>query len=315
MNIVVIEALTFGLGRLVKAAEKQGYTIILLTRNKQFYTYELSLLESEKLRIVEVDTFSYEKVKYVIESFDHVIGLINMTDTWGDICLKISTYFKFPMQKHAVINLIRNKVQLRNKLYLSGLSKVNSIEIDPKNFSGSVVGNEINYPCIVKDSSGTGSQNVWIAYNQLELRQLIHKAQDIHLRGNLAIEPFITGTLYSIETLSWEGEVKVLALTGRILSNEPYFKEEAFSLPIKLSPNKEKALFAWIGEILLCVGYEYGFAHTEFIMTSKGFEVVEINPRLGGVQIGESLCQIYEDNIYEAWLEMALNKRPALIDK
>lgn len=74
------------------------------------------------------------------------------------------------------------------------------------------------------------------------------------------------------------------------------------------------SLETWIRKVLSSIGYQRGFAHTEFMITGDGFEVIEINPRLGGVQIGEALCRSFGINIYESWVEMALNKRPELMD-
>lgn len=315
MNIIALEALTFGLGKLVKAAKKNGHTLVLLTHDKRIYEYELSLLRAEDLTVIEVDTFNYDAIENVIKSVGNVIGLLSTTDTWSIHCLEIAKQFGFSSQNSEVIQLVRNKFRLRNKLYSEGLSAGKSLELDPSNFDPSMINSDFCYPCIIKDASGTGSQNVWIAYNKSEVMGILDKASTIALRGKLTIEPFFSGTLFSIETLCWDGDIRILALTSRIMSDEPYFKEEAFSLPIKLSVDKEKKLTEWIEKVLTCVGYDRGFAHTEFMMTENGFEVIEINPRLGGVQIGEALCQIYDENVYEAWIEMALNKRPALMDK
>ena len=53
------------------------------------------------------------------------------------------------------------------------------------------------------------------------------------------------------------------------------------------------------------VSYDSGYTHTEFILTPPGPELVEINPRLGGVLIGESLCRAHDHNIYRAAVDMA----------
>lgn len=49
-------------------------------------------------------------------------------------------------------------------------------------------------------------------------------------------------------------------------------------------------------------------------MTRDGQEVVEINPRLGGGLIGEAICRSLGTNIYQAFLELAVGKRPLLMD-
>jgi biotin carboxylase len=70
----------------------------------------------------------------------------------------------------------------------------------------------------------------------------------------------------------------------------------------------------WVEGILSSISYTDGFAHTEFIVSDTGFEVVEVNPRLGGVQIGEALCQSFDYNFYKSFIEMAMGQRPEVID-
>jgi biotin carboxylase len=49
-------------------------------------------------------------------------------------------------------------------------------------------------------------------------------------------------------------------------------------------------------------------------MTVDGFELVEINPRLGGALVGEAICQSLDINVHDAFFDLALGHRPALMD-
>ncbi|PHM23950.1 ATP-grasp domain-containing protein [Xenorhabdus budapestensis] len=314
MNIIALEALTFGLSRLADAAKKNGCILILLTHDKTVYDYELSRPDTDKIKVIEVDTFCDDAVTDVIRKEKDVAAILSMTDTWSLHCLTINKRLGLSGHNPDAIHLIRDKYRLRNHLYNSGLSAGKSKLVDPVQFDRATIAQGINYPCIVKDTAGTGSQNVWIAYGEEELTQILDKASSAVLRGQITVEPFFSGTLYSLETLTWQGETRVIALTSRIMSPEPFFREEAFSSPVMLDIPQSTALQQWINSVLNCVGYDNGFAHTEFMFTENGFEVIEINPRLGGVQIGEALCQSLGINIYESWIEMALGKRPMLMD-
>lgn len=314
MNIIALEALTFGLSRLVAAAEKHGCTLTLMTRDKNVYDYEISNLSSEKLKIVELDTFNNEEIIKTIKKEKDVIAILSTTDTWSFNCLEVSKSLGLRSMDPDVISLVRDKYRLRNHLYDAGLSSARSKLVNPKNYNREKVSEKIDYPCIVKDTAGTGSQNVWIAYNEDDLLQNIDRASNETLRGEITIEPFFNGTLYSVETLSWQGETVVISVTSRIISQEPLFREEAFSSPVIVGKNNNHELTVWIKSVLQSIGYKNGFAHTEFMITKDGFEVIEVNPRLGGVQIGEAICQSTGINIYESWIEMALNQRPSLMD-
>ena len=314
MNIIALEALTFGLGHLAVAARKHGCRLTLLTRDKSVYDHELTQPDSEGVNVVEVDTFNNEDIIAAVRREQDVAGILSTTDTWSFQCLEVSEKLGLPQHDPYVIGLVRDKYRLRNCLHKEGLSSSTSILINPRNYEQSVVTDGVKYPSMIKDTAGTGSQYVWIAYNETDLLTILNHAATQNLRGLLTIEPFFSGTLYSLETLSWEGETRLIAITSRVISPEPLFREEAFSSPVHFTCDQRSSVEAWIEKVLSSINYRNGFAHTEFMITGDGFEVIEINPRLGGVQIGEALCRSFGVNVYEAWIEMALNRRPSLMD-
>ncbi|USP02125.1 ATP-grasp domain-containing protein [Bartonella taylorii] len=130
--------------------------------------------------------------------------------------------------------------------------------------------------------------------------------------NSILIETFFSGTLYSAETISYKGKTKLLATSSRIISDTPDFKELATALPLNKNTQELQEIEEWIKNILAAVSYQEGFAHTEFIVTEDGFEIVEINPRLGRRQISEALCQAFNTNIYKGFLEGALGREPEL---
>lgn len=313
MAIVALEALNFGLNRLADAAEKIGERLYLLTHDKSAYAYELDQNKGKRISIVEADTFDSKAIEQSIAKIPDVRCLLTTTDTWSLIGLEVAERLGFPSKNSEAIRLVRDKYKLRNHLFNHGLSSGNSMCIDPKD-SIDINFDKVRFPVIIKDAAGTGSQNVWLAKDQAGLSDILTQAKYAQLKGLLTIEPYFNGTLYSSEAISWEGETKILAISSRILSQEPDFMELAISTPVNFPTREMKQIENWITKVLDGIGYADGFSHTEFIITKQGFEVVEVNPRLGGVQIGEALCRIYDQNIYQAYVDVSLGHRPNLLD-
>lgn len=316
MTIVALEFLTFGLGRLASAARARGEGLCLLTGDRSLYDYELSNCKTGAITVIDVDTFDVECVKSAIDKIDDVRGLINTTDTWSLPSLEVAKRFGFSCQNPDFVGLVRDKFALRKFLCEYGLSTGKNFIVNPeKKQDIDRIRKSSAYPLIVKDSAGTGSQYVWLAETERELMGILEKARAVELRGgHVTIEPYFIGTLYSAEALAWEGETRILAISSRIMSPEPMFREEAASLPVRFGEEETQHWHQWLSKVLDTVGCRNGFSHTEFIVTRDGFEIVEINPRLGGCQIGEALCRIYETNIYDALIDMALGRRPSLLD-
>lgn len=173
---------------------------------------------------------------------------------------------------------------------------------------------EAGLPAVLKDTAGTGSQNVWLVRDEPELEAALDEAAGRQLKGRLFAEPYFSGPVYSAETLTWAGRTRLLGVSSRLMSPEPNFREEITAFPVAFPEARRAVLERWLGEVLAVIGYTDRFAHVEFVLTAGGPEVVEINPRIGGALVGEGLCRALGVNVYEAMIETALGRRPRLMD-
>ncbi|MGW7413546.1 ATP-grasp domain-containing protein [Streptomyces sp. NPDC054863] len=311
-NVVALEWLQFGLRRLVTAAAEQGLTVHLLTCDRSEYLHELSDADSPHLVIHDVNTHDVAEVIATVLRIGDVAGLLSTTDTWSLVSLAVREQLGLAGPDPDCVRLVRDKTRLRRRLHGRGLSGADGTPIGTQDAESLAAA--VGLPLVVKDSAGTGSEHVWLARTAAELEAVLAEAGHCTLRGRLTAEPYFLGPLYSVETLSWEGRTRVLGVSSRVLSPPPVFREEALGFPVALPPGLAKEVEQWAVQVLEAVGHTEGFAHLEFILGNRGFEVVEINPRLGGALIGEEISQTLGVNLYESFLDLALRRRPALMD-
>ncbi|MEU0741490.1 ATP-grasp domain-containing protein [Streptomyces sp. NPDC006134] len=315
MTVVCLESLTFGLGHLVRAADALGERLTLLTCDPSYYAFELERLPAGRLDVVETDTFDVERVADVLKQVPDLRGLIGSTDTWMTVCADLTARFGLPGLDPAVLRLTRDKAAVRNRLHALGLTRGRAVEA-----AGSAPGTrdlllgETGLPLILKDTAGTGSQNVWLVRDEAELDAALAEAAGRALRGRLFAEPYFSGPVYSAETLTWAGRTRLLGVSSRLMSPEPRFREEITAFPVAFPEPRRASLERWLDEVLAALGYTDRFAHVEFVLTADGPEVVEVNPRIGGALVGEGLCRALGVNVYEAMVEAALGRRPRLMD-
>ncbi|MCX4736821.1 ATP-grasp domain-containing protein [Streptomyces sp. NBC_01363] len=312
-NLIALEWLQFGLGRLVAAAEEEGLTVHLLTEDRREYAHELSRLHSPHLVVHDVDTHSVRQVVASAREIGDLAGLLSTTDTWSLVALAAREELGLPGQAPEGVRLVRDKARLRRRLYQHGLSRSAGSAVTATD-DAATLASRVGLPLIVKDSSGTSSEYVWLARTRDELTRVLDEMRTRTLRGTPTAEPYFLGPLYSVETLTWQGQTRVIGLNSRIMSAPPSFREEALSFPVQLPDGPADKLAQWIERVLKAVEYEEGFAHTEFILGDDGFEVVEINPRLGGALVGEAISRAIYINLYASFLDLALRRRPALLD-
>ena len=74
-----------------------------------------------------------------------------------------------------------------------------------------------NGKCIVKPCRGVGSEDVFLAYTYDEAIQALDKIKDSPKYGGgvndeVLFQEYITGTEYAVDTVSCNGEIKVVAM-------------------------------------------------------------------------------------------------------
>ncbi|MET8161882.1 hypothetical protein ABZT47_36465 [Sphaerisporangium sp. NPDC005289] len=313
MTIAVLEALTFGLSRMVAAAGKAGERLCLLTGDRDIYRHELQRLPTDALEIVDVDTRALTRCSAVLASLPELRGLICSTDTWMVPGAELAARFGLPGPNRETARVLRDKLAVRRLLHERNPSLNAAVPVSP-GATATMVEKAVGLPAVLKDSAGTGSRNVWLARTTGQLELALAEAAGRSFMGGLFAEPYITGPLYSAETLTWEGRTRLLGVSGRLTSARWFGREELLSFPAMLPEPDLAGVEQWVAQVLALVGHTRGFAHVEFVWTVKGPELVEINGRIGGCLAGEAMCRSLGVNVYEAMVDMALGRAPALLD-
>ncbi|MGW6022178.1 ATP-grasp domain-containing protein [Streptomyces sp. NPDC055099] len=314
MTIAALEALTFGLGRLVEAADAAGHRLCLLTGNRAVYRHELQRLDPGALDVVDVDTRDADACAEALAAVPDLKGLINSTDTWSVPGADLAARLGLPGPDPAAVRVLRDKCRVRNLLHEQNLSRGPALSVPAEPAAAEEVLRQIGLPVVLKDSAGTSSRNVWLVRDERQLHAALREASRRAFSGRLFAEPFFAGPVYSAETLGWAGETKLLGVLSRQMSAEPSVREEAASFPVALAEGDFGLLQDWVGRVLATAGHDEGFAHVEFVLTTDGPQLVEINRRIGGALVGEALCRALRTNVYDAMVAVALGLRPALLD-
>ncbi|MFF8957860.1 ATP-grasp domain-containing protein [Streptomyces sp. NPDC014894] len=314
MTIASLESLSFGIARTVEAAAAAGHRLCLLTGDRGVYRHELAELPADALDIVDIDTTDESSVRRVLGALPGLAGLINTTDTWSTPAAELAAAYGLPGPDPAAVRLLRDKAEVRRALHRAGVSTRTAVDVDAHPDSAARVLEAVGLPAVLKDSSGTSSRAVWIVRDADALRAALAEAADVPLKGRLFAEPFLSGPLYSAETLSWAGEIRLLGVSSRLTSRTPAVREEGAAFPVALPAAERDGIEDWIRRVLAAAGHDQGFAHVEFVLTARGPELVEINRRIGGALIGEALCRTLDTNVYEALIDVTLGRRPALLD-
>lgn len=181
------------------------------------------------------------------------------------------------------------------------------------------LGKEAAYPVVVKPTGGSGGEGVYFCASQLDLAkahgELIGATQTGSGREveQLAVQEFLAGTEYIVDTCSLEGEHLCCAVwrytkkKGMPWNPNCILTQHQDLLPAE--GEVQEALVRYVFDVLDAVGLRHGPCHTEVMLTSRGPILVEVNARMHGVQgplmiekaTGNGLAGYFADCMMNGW--------------
>lgn len=152
---------------------------------------------------------------------------------------------------------------------------------------------DFRFPVIVKPTDRSGSLGVQKVLNHAGLNDAIQRARQESFTAKVIVEEFIEGVEVSVETISWEGNHYILAITDKVTTGNPYFVELEHHQPSALPNEIQQRIKFQTIKTLDALGICYGASHAEFKITSEG-EVfaIETGARMGGDFIGSDLVYL-----------------------
>lgn len=279
--LLAIEAMS-ELDEMTAAAEKHGYRLQVLAEDVSYYGETNS-------EIIAFPTRDHIKLAaYVEDNRASIKQVFSVTDTWGVIASKIRDQFGFyQFGDTEKLKFFRDKGAVEAALISQGLAKHSD-----------------SWPKVLKLRNGTGKIGVYLVKSELETEHIFGTSG--FSRDEFLIQDFYYGPAYSAEVWRDSQNEIFFGITNRILSEPPFFTERVKSFPWAANSQWETGVRDWVFQLLRALDYTLGLAHIEFIETSTGFQLVEINARMAGALITPGVLATTNFNPYEMAVHQAL---------
>lgn len=164
---------------------------------------------------------------------------------------------------------------------------------------------------IVKPTDNSGSRGIYHVHNRDDVDHAFFHAKAYSRSGEVLVEEFMKGREVSVEGISINGEVNVIAITDKITTGIPNFVEIGHTQPTDLEPKIVQQIKDVAIAAIKALEIDNGGSHTEMIITTEGPKIVELGARLGGDCITSHLVPLSTGiNIIGCCIEIALGKRP-----
>ena len=222
-----------------------------------------------------------------------VSGVIATTELTVAIASRISELLNLNGMPVTIAEHVTNKEFVRDRVNNSCgifqpkhkvITTRNDIDIDP-----------LSFPVIVKPTSLGGKRGILVANNQDEYVHAINYAYENMPkdRQEIIIEEYLDGGReYSIESLSYHGEHKVIQVTEKITSAPPHIVELGHLQPARITVDQRKRIEDAMPKLLSMVGVDNTATHTEIKIINDKLYLIELNSRPGGDNIAYRLTEL-----------------------
>lgn len=173
---------------------------------------------------------------------------------------------------------------------------------------------DMGWPLIVKPTDRSGSRGIFKVEDYHQLADAVPLAMAQSFEKRAIIEEFIDGPEYSCESISFNGEHHILALTKKYTTGAPHFIETGHTEPADIPADMCPAIYGQITAALDALDIRYGASHGEFKLTPDGdVRIVEVGARMGGDCIGSDLVVLSTGMDYVAMvIDTACGRAPDL---
>lgn len=173
---------------------------------------------------------------------------------------------------------------------------------------------ELNtWPLVLKpaDSRGGGSRGVSKIDNESQLESALAFAQSFYADKTVVIEEFIEGIEHSIETITFEGETHVLAVSDKVKTPPPFRVDKSVIYPTVLTGAPLERVHEAARAAVRALDIDVGAAHIEMCTTPCGPRLFELGARCGGGGTPDPIVPFLTGiEMFKEVVRIALGQRP-----
>lgn len=192
-----------------------------------------------------------------------------------------------PGLDYEAAKLVKNKYRVRKCLYEARVDDTEQAYEFNERDDVDALCKKLVFPVMVKPCDGSGSRGASRVDEPAGLAEALRLATAGSITRRAEIESFIVGREYGAETLVANGEVRVLAIMRKWMTEPPYYAELGHAIPTDLPPEVEKRAARCVENAVKALGINFGSVNMDMLVTSEGkIHIVDVGARMGGNMIG-----------------------------
>lgn len=219
---------------------------------------------------------------------EQIDGVVTAATDFGVLSASyVAQEMGLPGLKYEVAQLIKNKYRVRKCLFEHHVDDTEQAFEINKFTDIDELAKKLRYPVMVKPCDGSGSRGA----SRVDKVEQLKKACSFAMNGSIThraeIESFITGQEYGAESIVIDGQIHVLAIMKKWMTEPPYYAELGHAIPSGLPGDVEEKAKVCVKNAIAALGVNFGSVNMDMLITPNGgVYIVDIGARMGGNMIG-----------------------------
>lgn len=185
---------------------------------------------------------------------------------------------------------IKNKYQVRKCLFEAKADDTGLAYEVSESTDIAALGGNLVYPVMVKPCDGSGSRGASKVEDQAGFAAACRDAMDSSLTRKATVEPFIVGREYGVESYVENGQIHVLAVMQKWMTQPPYYAELGHAVPSGLPADLEEKVIGCVKTAIRALELRHGSVNMDILLTRQGsVHIIDIGARMGGNLIGSHI--------------------------
>ncbi|WP_265286577.1 ATP-grasp domain-containing protein [Verminephrobacter eiseniae] len=246
---------------------------------------------------------------------EQAIACITVWEGYRGLMAHANAALRVPDLAPAVIDALRDKLGVRNRLNDAGLSGVRAQLLTPELLVRLRAGGGRYF---IKPVSGIASygafplraDTTWDAIQNIrnEARDDIVYRLVVNEARDFLVEDYLAGREFSFELIVADGHVHIVGIHEKCEVTEAastVLEDCCTSPPHSIGRAAVAAGIAWVRSLFAHLALDWGCFHVEGRFDGDRWDLIEINPRVGGSLISHSVKALNgEHSVLELWVDL-----------
>lgn len=265
----------------IKKAREMGYETLTVDADPNAVGFHYAD-KHEVINIVD------EKACLAYAQKENIDGVLTAATDYGVLTAAyIAEQMNLGGLDYEVAKLIKNKYKVRKCLFEAKVDDTEqAYEVNESTDLASLC-EKLSFPVMVKPCDGSGSRGASRVDDVSKFVEACQNAMAESITRRAEIETFITGREYGAESLVVNGEVYVLGIMKKWMTEPPYYAELGHAIPTDLPYEIEKRAKHCVESAIKALGINFGSVNMDMLITPEGkVHIIDVGARMGGNMIG-----------------------------